>query len=191
MAKRLPSTLPNMFIVLSAIAIVSAGVLGFTYSKMEPVIAQAQAEKRAEALRQVLTSFDNDPVEESVTPEEYPRLTFYPATNDGSPIGTAVDTYTEQGYSGTFRIMVGFDPDLVITGIAVLNHRETPGLGANMTKDRFQSQFEGFDPSEQELAVSKDGGDVDAITAATITSRAVCDAIERAYNAIQEVRGAN
>jgi len=179
-----------MFIVLSVIALVSAGVLGFTYSKMEPVIEQAQAEKRAEALRQVLPPFDNDPVEEASTPEDYPGLTFYPATKDGNPVGIAVDTYTEQGYSGTFRIMVGFDPNLVITGIAVLNHRETPGLGANMTKDRFQNQFEGFDPSEQELAVKKDGGDVDAITAATITSRAVCDAIERAYTALKDVRGA-
>lgn len=178
-----------MFIVLTVVALVSAGVLGFTYTKMEPVIAEAQAEKRAEALRQVLPSFDNDPIADSYTVEAHPGLAFYPATSGGSPVGTAVDTYTDQGYSGTFRIMVGFDPDQVITGMAVLNHRETPGLGANMTKERFKQQFEGFDPAEQDLAVRKDGGDVDAITAATVTSRAVCDAIDRAYTALQEAGG--
>lgn len=175
-----------MFIVLTAICLVSAAALGFTYSQTIDRIEFLKAQERVEAIRQVLPEFDNNPAEEEYTPEAYPRLTMYPATANGSRVGTAVRSYSDQGYSGTIWIMVGFDADGVITGTAVLEHQETPGLGAKMTDEEFQSQFNDFDPSEQQLAVAKDGGDVDAITAATITSRAFCDAVQRAYQALQE-----
>ena len=186
MAKQLQSTLPNMFIVLTLVCLVSAAALGFTYAQTKDRIEHLSAQKRVEAIRQVLPEFDNDPVAEEYTPESFPRLTLYPAARDGARIGTAVRTYSEQGYSGTIWIMVGFDADGVITGTSVLEHKETPGLGAKMAEQEFRSQFEGLDPAEQQLAVAKDGGDVDAITAATITSRAFGDAAERAYEALQE-----
>lgn len=186
MAKKLKSTLPNMFIVLTVICLISAAALGFTYSRTIDRIEFLKAQERVEAIRQVLPEFDNNPAEEEYTSEAYPRLTIYPATQNGNRVGTAVRTYSDQGYSGTIWIMVGFNADGVITGTSVLEHQETPGLGAKMTEEEFQSQFNGFDPREQELAVTKDGGDVDAITAATITSRAFCDAVSRAYEALQE-----
>ncbi|MFP4302062.1 MAG: RnfABCDGE type electron transport complex subunit G [Alkalispirochaetaceae bacterium] len=186
MANQLKSTFPNMFIVLTVICLISAAALGFTYSQTTDRIESLKAQERAEAIRQVLPEFDNNPAEEEFSPEEYPRLTMYPATENDNRVGTAVRSYSEQGYSGTIWIMVGFNADGVITGTAVLEHQETPGLGAKMTGEAFRNQFDGFDPAEQELEVTKDGGDVDAITAATVTSRAFCDAVKRAYEALQE-----
>lgn len=186
MAKQMPSTLPNMFIVLTLICLVSAAALGFTYAQTIDRIEALAAQRRTEAIRAVLPEFDNNPAEEAYSPEDYPRLTVYPATRDGNRVGSAVRSYSDQGYSGTIWIMVGFDSEGVITGTSVLEHQETPGLGAKMTEEEFRSQFDDFDPSEQELRVAKDGGDVDAITAATITSRAFCDAARRAYQALQE-----
>ena len=72
-------------------------------------------------------------------------------------------------------------------GTSVISHAETPGLGAKMTEPAFYSQFEGKNPASFRLSVTKDGGDVDAITASTITSRAFCDAVDRAYRAFQKI----
>ena len=79
--------------------------------------------------------------------------------------------------------MVGLLADGSISNTAVLAHKETPGLGDKMdiAKSDFPAQFIGKNPAEFKLSVTKDGGDVDAITAATISSRAFCDAVERAY----------
>jgi len=82
--------------------------------------------------------------------------------------------------------MAGFMPDGTIAGISVLDHKETPGLGTKMTEPGFKGQFTGKNPGEFMLKVKKDGGQVDAITAATISSRAFCDAVQRAYNTLQK-----
>ena len=103
-------------------------------------------------------------------------------------IGTAVSTFTNQGFSGEIKLMVGFLPDGTIHNISVLEHKETPGLGDKMQKSKsdWSVQFNGKDPANFQLLVTKDGGDVDAITASTISSRAFCDAVQRAYNAYME-----
>ena len=89
--------------------------------------------------------------------------------------------------------MVGFDNDGKIIDIVVLKHSETPGLGDKMKKDKsdFSLQFMGKDPATFKLAVKKDMGDVDAITASTISSRAYCDAVQRAYDKFMEVKKTN
>ncbi|MGB4293017.1 MAG: FMN-binding protein [Bacteroidales bacterium] len=68
----------------------------------------------------------------------------------------------------------------------MLEQKETPGLGTKMTEPFFKDQFNGKNPANFKLKVKKDGGEVDAITAATITSRAFCDALERAYNTLKK-----
>ena len=102
-------------------------------------------------------------------------------------VGYAVESFTSKGFSGTINIMVGFDIDGNIIGTSVLSHSETPGLGAKMTEPAFYTQFIGKNPASFRLAVRKDGGDVDAITASTITSRAYCDAVDRAYRVFQKI----
>ena len=118
-------------------------------------------------------------------------MTIYEARKEGAPVGKAVRTYTDKGFSGRFWIMVGFKDGGVITGTSVLEHKETPGLGDKMEtgKSEWPQQFVGKDPANFELRVKKDGGDVDAITAATITSRAFCDAAERAYETLKNQGG--
>jgi electron transport complex protein RnfG len=98
--------------------------------------------------------------------------------------GVAVQTYTDDGFSGRFTLMVGFLPDGSISNIEVLEHKETPGLGTKMALPAFKDQFKGVKLSDlpgEKILVKKDGGQVDAITAATISSRAFCDAVNRAH----------
>jgi electron transport complex protein RnfG len=82
--------------------------------------------------------------------------------------------------------MAGFKPDGTIINISVLQQKETPGLGTKISDPGFKDQFMEKNPADFQLKVIKDGGQVDAITAATISSRAFCDAIERAYNTLQK-----
>jgi len=91
------------------------------------------------------------------------------------------------GFSGRFDIMVGFDHEGNIFNTEVLSHQETPGLGDKMDKKKsdFPLQFTGKNPETNNLAVKKDGGEIDAITAATITSRAFSDAVNNAWKAYQ------
>jgi electron transport complex protein RnfG len=112
----------------------------------------------------------------------------YTARKGEEVLGTAVETFTNKGFSGEFKLMVGIDPDGSIIKIAVIKHAETPGLGDKMEQDKsdFHIQFMGKDPASFNLAVTKDRGDVDAITASTITSRAYCDAVTRAFEAFKQ-----
>jgi electron transport complex protein RnfG len=113
-------------------------------------------------------------------------LDIYPAKMNGEIVGYAVNTYTKKGFSGNISLMAGFKPDGTILDITVLEHKETPGLGTKMTEPEFKDQFADKNPGEFVLKVKKDGGPVDAITAATISSRAFCDAVQRAYNTLQK-----
>jgi electron transport complex protein RnfG len=113
-------------------------------------------------------------------------LDVFPAKKDDVLVGYAVTTYTKKGFSGNITLMAGFSPDGSIFNITVLEHKETPGLGTKMTEPKFKDQFKGKNPLQFKLKVKKDGGPVDAITAATISSRAFCDAVQRAYNTIQK-----
>jgi electron transport complex protein RnfG len=182
--KRLPSTFLNMVVVLSAIAIVSALALGFTYSVTKEAIAQVEVKRTMAALKKVLPDFDNNPQEEKYTVKGYEEMEFYPAKKGGQTIGTAIKTFSDKGFNERIWIMVGLTKDHKINKISVLKHKETPGLGTRMAKPKFLSQFYGKDPANFNLMVKKDGGDVDALSAATVTSRAFCEAAKRAYQAI-------
>jgi len=97
----------------------------------------------------------------------------------------AIETFTNQGFGGTIKLIVGLLANGKIYDIAVIEHVETPGLGDKIEKKKsgFSKQFQKKDPSGYKMIVKNDGGDVDAITAATISSRAYCDAVGRAYKA--------
>lgn len=158
-----------------------AAALGYVYSITKDPIEKAKLEKVNSAIKQVVPVFDNDPGLEKIVIEEG-RLILFPAKNGDELVGVAVQTYTEKGFSGYFSIMVGFLPDGTINKTMVLDQKETPGLGSKMSEPAFSNQFNTKNPDSFKLSVKKDGGDVDAITASTITSRAYCDAITRAYN---------
>ena len=111
----------------------------------------------------------------------------YLATENGQPAGCVIIT-AAKGYGGDVQVMVGFDLSKTITGVSILSHSETPGLGANAARPGFLDQFVGLADAGS-LAVTKDGGTVDAVTAATISSRAVTDAVNTAAGIFDRLAG--
>ncbi len=188
MAKK-ESTFTNMLLTLFFVTFIAATALGFIYNITKEPIELAKIAKKTAAIEAVVPEFDNVPSEEVITKAvDGDSLYFYPARKNGELVGIAVETFTTQGFGGEINLMVGFLTDGTIQSITVLEHKETPGLGDKMerAKSDWSVQFEGKNPKDFRLIVSKDGGDVDAITASTISSRAFCDAVQRAYSALQE-----
>ncbi|MDR3094758.1 MAG: RnfABCDGE type electron transport complex subunit G [Bacteroidales bacterium] len=187
MAKR-ESNLINMALTLFVITAVSSTALGFMYQLTKEPKAAAELAKQNFAIKAVsVTDFDNNPSADTFTIESYDggeTLECYPATKNGELQSIAVKTWTLNGFSGLVRLMAGFDKAGNIIGISVLEQKETPGLGSKMTNAEFKDQFNGKNPGTGILSVRKDGGEVDAITAATISSRAFTDAVNRAYQSL-------
>lgn len=183
------STFTNMVLTLFIVTLVASTTLGFIYQLTRSPIAEAELRKKNMAIRRVVPDFTNQPNQEAYKVTiEGDSIQVYPAKQDGNLVGAAVSSFTDQGYSGRIRLMVGFNPDGTINNISVLEHAETPGLGDKIDKAKsdWSTQFNGKNPENFELQVQKDGGDVDAITAATISSRAYCDAVQKAYKAFQK-----
>jgi len=188
MAKK-ESTLTNMIIALVTVTFAASTSLGFVYQLTKEPIAAARLAKKMNAIQNVLPEFNNEPnMEVYKMPADGDTLYFYPAKKDGELVGTAIESFTNQGFTGEIKIMLGLLPDGSIYDVAVLEHKETPGLGDKMERKKsdWGIQFKGKDPRDFNVSVTKDGGDVDAITASTISSRAFCDALNRAYNAYME-----
>jgi len=182
------STFKNMVLSLTLISVVASACLGFVYELTKKPIELSNLNKKLNAIREVVPEFTNNPNDDlfRLPTGEGDSLEVYPAKKDSTIIGYAVNTYTNNGFSGNISLMAGFKPDGTIINISVLEQKETPGLGTKMTEPEFKDQFNNKNPADFELKVIKDGGTVDAITAATISSRAFCDAVSRAYNTLKK-----
>ena len=188
---RKESTFGNMVMTLFMVTLVSSAVLGFVYEMTKKPIEDALLNKRTMAFNIVLPEFDNEPLKDMYkVGVGKDTFNFYPGRKENQITGVAVET-ASQGYGGEIKLIVGFLPDGSINEVAVLEHKETAGLGDKMIKSKsdWSVQFEGQHPEEFKLSVTGDGGDVDAITASTITSRAYCEALQKAYNALQKEGG--
>jgi electron transport complex protein RnfG len=181
------STFRNMVLSLTLISLGASASLGFVYQMTKAPIELSALNKKLDAIRLVVPEFNNDPNAEKyrLSTGEGDSLDIYPAKKDNIIIGYAVNTYTKKGFSGNINLMAGFKPDGTIINITVLEQKETPGLGTKMTEPLFKEQFNDKNPAMFALKVKKDGGQIDAITAATISSRAFCDAVQRAYSTLQ------
>ena len=184
------STLPNMVLVLFTITLIaSASVAGIKILTEEP-IAAAKENAKKEALAEVLPAFDEVSEPEKLTIDAL-DVEVYTATNSGEVIGYAVDTATKNGFSGLIRLMVGISPDGKVLNVNVLSHAETPGLGSKMTEENNPLLLSVKDKNVNEMTyqVKKDNSnaDFDALTAATITSRAYADAMQRAQKAFNQI----
>jgi electron transport complex protein RnfG len=182
------STFRNMVLSLTLISLGASACLGFVYQMTKEPIELSVLNKKLSAIKQVVPEFNNNPNDEMyrLPTGDGDSLDIYPAIKDSLVVGYAVNTYTKKGFSGVISLMAGFKPDGTIVNITVLDQKETPGLGTKMTEPLFKSQFNDKNPSLFNMKVKKDGGNVDAITAATISSRAFCDAVQRAYNTLQK-----
>lgn len=182
---KLKSTLPSMFIVLTLIAVISAAALAATYGITSPILEEQARTRQIQAIAAVVPAFDNAPTEEAFQRRDFADVELYPARLGPERVGTAARSVTPTGYGGDIALMVGFDADGVVEGVRILSHSETPGLGAKVVEADFLDQFVGLDPATGSVAVVADGGRIDSITAATISSRAVCTGIARAWEALQ------
>jgi len=191
MAKR-ESTFINMVVTLFVVTVIAATALGYVYDLTKGPIALAKIKAQNEAIKQVLPEFDTLGISfKTLTEEGGDSIEVFPAYVGQSLVGVAIKTYTKKGFSGFISVMAGIDKSGNFSGYQVLEHAETPGLGSKMqvwfsNAEKPNQNIIGKSPKTTKFEVSKDGGDVDAITASTITSRAFLDALLRAYKAYEQ-----
>ncbi len=188
----LKSSFKNMLICLTTICLVCSALLAGVYAVTAEPIAAAAVKKTNDAIAAVLPEFVKASEELSVQFEgkEYKYYEVYDA--EGEVMGYAIKS-AEGGFGGPVSLMVGVLTDGVVYNTNVLSHAETPGLGAKCTEPAFHDQFIELDPAKTRLDVKKNGGDIDAITAATITSNAYTKAVAKAVAiaaAIKQAPGA-
>ncbi len=180
--KKLPSTLPNMLLVLTLISVIAAGALAYVNKITAGPIEENKARTLAEGINSVLGVTDAQ-VQDTKTVQDANGNDVILYSTDK---GMAVQAVDPNGFGGTLKVLVGFSEEGTIKGYTVLEHAETPGLGAKANfwfQKGEKGDIIGKNPGEKELTVSKDGGDVDAITASTITSRAFLRAVNVAFHA--------
>lgn len=197
MASKKKSSFVNMVVVLLLVAAIAATALASVYQVTKGPIEKAKLEKEKKAIEAVLPQFDALKDTFVIGLAEGDSLTCFSTVKGEEVVGYAVKANTKIGFSGVFWIMVGFTPDGKLYKTSVLEHKETPGLGDKMQKNKsdWSNQFNELDVPNIEdsdhdgilIEVTKDQGTIDAITAATISSRAFCNACERAYNAFLKI----
>ena len=183
------SSFKNMTLCLLSICLVCSGLLAGVYAlTKEPIDAAAKAKNEA-AIKEVLPETAAAIEEERTVNFEGQSYAYNLAYDaQGEVVGVAINV-APVGFGGPIVIKVGFDAQGVIWNTKVLSQAETPGLGAKCVEAGFSEQFKGFDPAAKKLAVKKDGGDVDAITASTITSRAYTSGVELAVKVREAIAG--
>lgn len=183
--KKLESSFANMVIVLTVITVIAAACLGAMNNVTAEPIAASKKAKQEAAIKAVLPEFAS--VDTAVIVNEQKIFRAYDA--NGELAGIAIET-AELGFGGDITTMVGFNVNGAIVNYSLLQHAETPGLGSKLV-DWFlvKSDIRGAGADQMPLRVSKDGGEYDAITAATISSRAFLNSINKAYETYQIARG--
>ncbi len=187
------SSFVNLLVTLTVITLVAGLSLGYVFQWTKEPIAAAQMQKQLQAIEAVVKGYDNNPVVEKfkVATAAGDSLEFFPAKVKGELIGMAVKSNSQKGYSGDIWLMVGFSMDGTIQNVVVIEHKETPGLGSKMADPKFFKQYVDRNPGSENLKVKKDGGSVDAITGATISSRAFSEAVQKAYETFQSINHGN
>ncbi len=177
--KKLDSNLPNMVIVLTLITLLASFLLASVYGFTKEPIAVAKERKKEIAIKTVLPEFDtieNDTIDD---------IFIYKAYKNNEWVGSAIESSSKNGFSGDIKIMVGFDKQGSVYNYSVLEQKETPGLGTKMVDwfktDKNNQSIIGKKIENKPLQLTKDGGEIDAITASTITSRAFLEAVNDAY----------
>ena len=192
--KKLESTFSNMVIVLVAVAVIVGGILAWCNDVTKEPIKEQDAASLAAGIKSVMGVDDikvlsSDTVKQTIGGKEYVFVVHKTADATGKSLGAAVES-TIGGFGGDLKVLVGFSSDDKVLGYTILQTAETPGLGAKADK-WFQKDGKGCIvgkemDSDKPLTVTKDGGDIDAITASTITSQAFLKAVNQAYAAYAE-----
>ena len=166
----------RLTLTLFLITTIVAGLLGLVNYVTADTIAEQIAQKAENAMRQVLEADSYEPLD---VPEESAVTAACRAGDRGYVVRVAPN-----GFGGAIDMMVGVDVSGAVTGVAIVSQSETASLGANCTREDFRAQFTGKTGT---LSVSKDGGEIEALTGATVTSRAVTEGVNTALEFVQEV----
>ena len=182
--KKLESSFANMVIVLTIITVIAASCLGAMNNLTAEPIAASKKAKQEAAIKAVLPEFT------SLEEDNVNDQKIFRAYNANSElVGIAIET-AELGFGGNITTIVGIDANGSIVDYSLLQHAETPGLGSKLVDwFKVKSDIRGADANKMPLNVSKDGGEYDAITAATISSRAFLNSINKAYETYQIAKG--
>jgi len=187
--QKLKSTFINMVASLFLVSLFAGISLAYMNEVTKGPKAEARKQKKIKAIKSVLNDITNNPFDEKVS---FPlnrgkdSLDFYIGKTNDTVSSVAISTFSDKGYNGLIKLMVGLNTKGDIIGISVLQQKETPGLGTKMTSNSFLEQYKGKNPEKWKLKVKKDGGQTDAITGATISSRAFNDAVQRAYDTFEK-----
>ena len=183
------SSLKNMVLVLFTITLLSSAAVGGVYTITKEPIAQAKIAAVNNALKQVLPEYEAT-TSQTIEVNDM-AVEAYTATVADKAVGYAIKSSSKNGFGGAISLMVGFDTEGNIININVLEQKETPGLGTKMADEgnALQASLVGKNAGKVNLTVKKDGGDIDALTAATISSRAYAEAVAIAYEAFKVACG--
>ncbi|WP_027716341.1 RnfABCDGE type electron transport complex subunit G [Desulfuromonas sp. TF] len=185
----------RLVLVLTLIAAGAGLILSLVETVTREPIAEQRRLQTLKALKAVLPPIDNAPDTDTVSlvagkdrKGRDVERTFYRGRYEGSLAGVAFKVVAPDGYSGNIEIMVGVDEKGTVSGIEILSHAETPGLGDKIAHEGFKGQFKGQNLGSVDWRVKKDGGDFDQITGATISPRAVVGAVKNGLEFFGEHR---
>lgn len=176
----------KLVVALTIISSIAAATLAMVYDTTKGPIAEQKRLKMIRSLKGVLPAFDNE-IDKDASEiilgkdnrENDRKVTFYNARSGGNLVGVAFKVIAPDGYKGDIEIMMAVDPDKKITGIEILGHKETPGLGDKIAEKWWKDEFKGKSLEASKIAVKKDGGEIDQFTGATISPRAVADTVKK------------
>lgn len=177
----------RLVIVLTIICLVAAISLAKVYDITKEPIAEQARIRTMNGLKAVLPEFNNDVVKDSKdvvigVNKKGKDLTvkFYTGKVNDTIVGTALEVVAPDGYAGDINILMGVSPDGKVSGIEIINHKETPGLGNKIAKEEWKAKFKGRSLEDgARFAVKKDGGEIDQFSGATISPRAVVKAVKK------------
>jgi Na+-translocating ferredoxin:NAD+ oxidoreductase subunit G len=168
----------KMVVVLTVLSAFSGGLLAaIRDNTKEQIEVQQLTFVKGPAIKEIFKDAGNDPIADRFKlQDDGQERSFFVGVYDGNPKGVALESYGK-GYGGDVGLMVGIDTETdKIIGVSVTTHSETPGLGALAKEDpNFSKQFSGLSLQDT-IKVTKDGGQINALSGATITSRAVAGA---------------
>jgi Na+-translocating ferredoxin:NAD+ oxidoreductase subunit G len=180
-----------MILILTLVSAVSALALAAFNNHAQPIIKQTErAVMVNRQLKKVVTDlehpdpckksragFDNDPSKNTVC---VAGREIYRCLREDEPVGFAFTSIGDHAYGGTLTCLVGLNKKGVLTGLEIVKHEETPGLGSKVENCEWRRQLVGKGPEDMVWKVKSDGGEVDAVSGATISSRAVLNCVTKA-----------
>lgn len=164
----------KLSVILAVVCSICTALLAFVDGKTRIQRESAGANKKLAGAMALLPGYDSD--DAVLERDDEKGIIVLRRKSDGSVLGAAIESSCKDGYAGAISLLVGFDRDGQILDYVVLSSQETPGLGEKISSDGFRAGFRKKSYTKK-MRVKKDGGEIDAITSATISSRAACKAV--------------